>query len=84
MEIKNEELERLYEESFHGIEVGSILTGKVLSVKPEGVIVDVGYKSEGLIKSIEFSVFKKFRRLVDLIEGQGRSNQGMGLSGIQF
>ena len=55
MEIKNEELERLYEESFHGIEVGSVLTGKVLSVKPEGVIVDVGYKSEGLIKSMEFS-----------------------------
>jgi small subunit ribosomal protein S1 len=55
MEIRNEELERLYEESFHGIEVGSILTGRVLSVKPEGVIVDVGYKSEGLIKSVEFS-----------------------------
>lgn len=55
MEIKNEELERLYEESFQGIEVGSILTGTVLFVKPDGVIVDVGYKSEGIIKSMEFS-----------------------------
>jgi small subunit ribosomal protein S1 len=55
MEIENEELERLYEESFYGIETGSILTGKVLSIKPEGVIVDVGYKSEGIIKGMEFS-----------------------------
>jgi small subunit ribosomal protein S1 len=55
MELKNEELERLYAETFHGIEVGSILTGKVISIKPDSVIVDVGYKSEGIIRGSEFS-----------------------------
>lgn len=55
MELENEELEKLYAESFHGIQVGSILSGKVLSIKPDGVIVDVGYKSEGLVPGSEFS-----------------------------
>ncbi|MGD2080793.1 MAG: 30S ribosomal protein S1, partial [Nitrospirota bacterium] len=55
MDLKNEELERLYAETFQGIEAGSILTGKVVSVKPDGVIVDVGFKSEGIINGAEFS-----------------------------
>jgi small subunit ribosomal protein S1 len=55
MELKNEELERLYAETFQGIESGSILTGKIVAVKPDSVIVDVGFKSEGIIKASEFS-----------------------------
>ena len=33
MEIKNNEMERLYAETFHRIEEGSILKGKVITVK---------------------------------------------------
>ncbi len=55
MEIRNDELEKLYAESFQGIEVGSIHVGKIVSVKPDGVIVDVGFKSEGVIRGSEFS-----------------------------
>ena len=55
MELGNEELEKLYAESFQGIESGSVLTGTVVSVRSDGVIVDVGYKSEGVIKVSEFS-----------------------------
>jgi small subunit ribosomal protein S1 len=55
MEIRDEELEKLYAETFHGIKSGSILSGKVVSVKPDTVIVDVGYKSEGIIKGSEFT-----------------------------
>lgn len=55
MEIKNNELERLYAETFHSIEEGAILRGKVLALKQDGVIVDVGYKSEGFIPIEEFS-----------------------------
>jgi small subunit ribosomal protein S1 len=55
MDLKNEELEKLYAETFQGIESGSILTGKIVSVKPDSVIVDVGFKSEGIIKGSEFS-----------------------------
>jgi small subunit ribosomal protein S1 len=65
MELKNEELERLYAETFQGIESGMILNGKIVSIKPEGIIVDVGYKSEGMIKNSEFSE----KELAGLSEG---------------
>lgn len=65
MDLRNEELERLYAETFQGLETGTIRTGKVVSVKPEGVIVDVGYKSEGMINGSEFSA----EELAGLSEG---------------
>ncbi|MEW6584781.1 MAG: 30S ribosomal protein S1 [Nitrospirota bacterium] len=55
MELKNDEMEKLYAETFHSIEEGAILKGKVLSLRPDGVIVDIGYKSEGFIPIEEFS-----------------------------
>lgn len=55
MELKNNEMEKLYAESIHQIEEGSILQGTVVYVKQDGVIVDIGYKSEGFIPSEEFS-----------------------------
>jgi len=55
MELENEELEKLYAESFQGIESGSVLTGKVISISPDRAIIDVGYKSEGVVNGSEFS-----------------------------
>ncbi len=55
MELKNNEMEKLYAESIHQIEEGSILQGTVVCVKQDGVIVDIGYKSEGFIPAEEFS-----------------------------
>lgn len=55
MELEPNEIEKLYEESFQGFEVGSLLQGKVIKIKDGGVIIDVGYKSEGFIPRGEFS-----------------------------
>ncbi len=55
MELKNDEMEKLYAETFHSIQEGSILKGKILSLRQDGVIIDVGYKSEGFIPMEEFS-----------------------------
>lgn len=55
MEIENNEMERLYAETFHGIQEGTILAGKVLAVKHDGIIVDIGYKSEGVVGISEFT-----------------------------
>ncbi len=55
MEIENNEMERLYAETFHGIEEGVILSGRILAVKQDGIIVDIGYKSEGFAKIEEFT-----------------------------
>lgn len=54
-EISPDEMQRLYEESFKRIEEGGIVRGQVVRVEPEGVVVDVGYKSEGTIPLSEFS-----------------------------
>ena len=55
MEINESELQRLYEQSFHEIESGTMIKGTVISAKENGVVVDVGYKSEGFIVREEFS-----------------------------
>jgi small subunit ribosomal protein S1 len=54
VELKNDEMEKLYAETFHTIKEGAILKGKVLALKQDGVIVDIGYKSEGFIPIEEF------------------------------
>jgi len=51
---KTEDLESLYQESAQSFEVGTILKGRVLSVLNDDVIVDVGYKSEGIVPLDEF------------------------------
>ena len=52
-----EEYERmlqLYEGSFRNIAEGEVITGTVLKVSSSDVVVDVGYKSEGIISIQEF------------------------------
>jgi len=49
-----EELSSIYDESIKDFEVGAILTGKVIDITKDAVLVDVGYKSEGSIQLFEF------------------------------
>ncbi|MBI4716039.1 MAG: S1 RNA-binding domain-containing protein, partial [Nitrospirae bacterium] len=51
----SEELLALYEESFRGVTEGNVVAGRVISVLPEGVVLDIGYKSEGLVPAREFT-----------------------------
>ncbi len=44
----------MYEETLKRFSEGSIVKGKILEVKPNEVLVDIGYKSEGLIPASEF------------------------------
>lgn len=52
---ENQELESLYEGLLSHIERGEILKGKIIGIRSDGVIVDVGYKFEGIIPLSEFS-----------------------------
>ena len=45
---------RMYEETLKNFTEGSIVQGKVLEVRPHAVLIDIGYKSEGLIAAEEF------------------------------
>lgn len=49
-----EEFLQMYEPTLSDIEEGEIVNGKVMGVTREDVIVDVGFKSEGLISISEF------------------------------
>jgi small subunit ribosomal protein S1 len=44
-----------YEATFKEYKVGDIVKGKVLKVDPSGVLVDINYKSDGLIPTEELS-----------------------------
>ena len=55
MEHTNNEMEQLYADTFQSIEEGSILHGKIIAIKPAGIIVDIGYKSEGFISAGEYT-----------------------------
>lgn len=49
------DMEKLYADSFKNLQEGSIVNGRVIAVCPDGVVVDVGYKSEGIIPREEFN-----------------------------
>ena len=51
---EHERLLQMYEGSFHNIAEGEVITGTVLKVSSSDVVVDVGYKSEGIISIQEF------------------------------
>ncbi len=48
------ELAEVYEDSVKHFEVDSILKGRILDVRNNDVIIDIGYKSEGIIPIYEF------------------------------
>ena len=44
----------LYEESLQTIQEGKVVTGEIVRIDEEFVLVDIGYKSEGQIRTSEF------------------------------
>ncbi|MHC4777434.1 MAG: 30S ribosomal protein S1 [Planctomycetota bacterium] len=52
--LGDEELQEMYEESVQNFEVDSILKGRIVNVVGDDVVIDVGYKSEGVIALNEF------------------------------
>ena len=60
---QQQELLDLYESAKGQFKIGNLLTGKVVRVDSDGILVDIDYKSDGLIPKYEFSEFelKKFK-----------------------
>jgi len=51
---QNDNLRKLYEKSFDRVHEGDIIEGTVVAVTAKDVVVDVGFKSEGMIPKDEF------------------------------
>ena len=57
-EYSEEELKtlaKLYDESFKNIKEGEIITGEIVGITDDNVILDVGFKSSGVVPKNEFS-----------------------------
>jgi small subunit ribosomal protein S1 len=52
--LSREEMEALYNQSLKNFKDGEIIKGNVIAVTNENVVVDVGFKSEGVISIDEF------------------------------
>ena len=52
--MSNPTLAEMIAGSFRTLSEGSIVTGRILEIKPQVVLVDIGYKSEGAIPANEF------------------------------
>ena len=51
----NNEFEQLLEESLVTIHTGEIVEGTVISVKPDEIVLNIGYKADGIITKNEYS-----------------------------
>jgi len=66
-------LEELYNQSIKIVHDGEVIKGKIISIKTKEVLVDVGFKSEGIVPIAEFGreeleVGKELEFFVDSIE----------------
>jgi small subunit ribosomal protein S1 len=48
-------LAKLYSESFRDVKEGELVKGKIVRIQDDNVIVDIGFKSEGVIPKAEFT-----------------------------
>ncbi|MBU0478580.1 30S ribosomal protein S1 [bacterium] len=61
MQKTNGDLEALYEQSFKNIKKGDVVKGTIIEIGRNEVIVDIGYKSEGVIRIDEFKDASKLK-----------------------
>lgn len=69
-------LEELYNQSIKKLRDGEIIKGRIISVKQNEVLVDVGFKSEGVVPASEFNpaeleVGNELEFLIESIEDEG-------------
>lgn len=55
-EVSMEELELLYDESMQNFKEGEVVRGTIIEVSDDYVMMDIGYKSEGIVPIDEFSM----------------------------
>ncbi len=67
-EYTSAELAAIYDDSIRNFKAGEVITGVVVAITPDSVVVDVGFKSEGIIPIDEFGGFTKDIKIGSEIE----------------
>jgi len=77
--LSKEELSQIYATSIKTLEEGSIVKGKIIEVRDNDVVVDIGYKAEGFISKAEFPDPEKIKvgDEVDVYIDDLENEQGM-------
>jgi small subunit ribosomal protein S1 len=80
--LDEENFKKIFEESLKPIQDGEVVTGKVLQITPDYVVIDVGYKSEGQIPIYEFndingSLAVKVGDVIDVLVEEWENENGM-------
>ena len=76
------EMQEIYDQSVRDIVEGEIVRGTILEIKDDAVLIDIGYKSEGLISLKEFrtpsgEVTVKAGDVVDVYLEQKEDSEGL-------
>lgn len=50
----SEDFMAMYEDSLKAIKSGHVIEGEIVDIEKDGVLIDIGYKSEGLVSKKEF------------------------------
>jgi 4-hydroxy-3-methylbut-2-enyl diphosphate reductase len=66
-EMNDKEFEEALNETFKTIRTGEVVDGKVISVKPDEVVVNIGYKADGIITKNEFGTASQNADLTQLV-----------------
>jgi len=75
-------IEEMYEQSLRQIQEGELITGEIIKIDEEYVLVDIGYKSEGIIHIREFKdadgkVTAKAGDKVDVVLERKENDEGV-------
>ena len=52
---EEQSFEQMLDASFKTIHTGEVVTGKVIDVKPDEIVLNIGYKSDGILPKSEYS-----------------------------
>ena len=53
-EAEKLQLAGMYDQTFHDVKEGEIVKGRVVAIDDDGVAIDIGFKSEGIVSIVEF------------------------------
>ena len=56
-----DDMNKIYEETLKSVKEGEIVKGKIIEMRPESVLIDIGYKSEGSVALSEFKEPKELK-----------------------
>jgi len=76
------DMEKMYERSLRQIQEGELTRGEIIKIEEEYVLVDIGYKSEGVIPITEFmdsdrNITAKIGNKVDVVLERKEDDEGL-------